>query len=81
LRRATRLTYAFSVVFAPHCPICHQPVTWVGNAHRPFCSERGRLIDLGAWASERYRIPGRPGVEAEESDPGEDGGSDENGAE
>ena len=27
------------------------------NAWRPFCSERCKLIDLGAWASERYRVP------------------------
>ena len=23
----------------------------------PFCSERCRMIDLGAWASEDYRVP------------------------
>jgi len=27
------------------------------NPSRPFCSERCRLIDLGQWASENYRIP------------------------
>jgi endogenous inhibitor of DNA gyrase (YacG/DUF329 family) len=27
------------------------------SAHRPFCSERCKLIDLGAWAEESYRIP------------------------
>jgi len=27
------------------------------NAWRPFCSERCKLIDLGAWATERYRVP------------------------
>jgi uncharacterized protein len=27
------------------------------NAFRPFCSERCRLVDLGAWASESYRVP------------------------
>jgi endogenous inhibitor of DNA gyrase (YacG/DUF329 family) len=26
--------------------------------HRPFCSERCKLIDLGEWASERRAIPG-----------------------
>ncbi|MCZ2175771.1 MAG: DNA gyrase inhibitor YacG, partial [Burkholderiales bacterium] len=24
---------------------------------RPFCSERCRNIDLGAWAAEEYRVP------------------------
>jgi len=28
------------------------------NPFRPFCSERCKLIDLGAWAEERYAIPG-----------------------
>lgn len=40
------------------CPQCRKETTWEGNPDRPFCSERCRLIDLGAWASENYRIPG-----------------------
>jgi uncharacterized protein len=40
------------------CPICMTEVSWEGNPHRPFCSERCRLIDLGAWTEGRYRIPG-----------------------
>jgi len=40
------------------CPICRTEVAWEDNPHRPFCSERCRLIDLGAWAEGRYRIPG-----------------------
>jgi uncharacterized protein len=39
------------------CPSCRIPVSWDGNPHRPFCSERCRLIDLGSWASGTYRIP------------------------
>ncbi|WP_341676539.1 DNA gyrase inhibitor YacG [Niveibacterium sp. SC-1] len=40
------------------CPTCGAPVEWVeANRYRPFCSERCRQIDLGAWASEAYRIP------------------------
>jgi endogenous inhibitor of DNA gyrase (YacG/DUF329 family) len=40
------------------CPRCGKPVEWVeANAHRPFCSERCKLIDLGAWAMEKYRVP------------------------
>ena len=30
------------------------------NRWRPFCSERCRGVDLGAWASERFRIASRP---------------------
>jgi endogenous inhibitor of DNA gyrase (YacG/DUF329 family) len=40
------------------CPICGKSVSWTPvEAWRPFCSERCKLIDLGAWASERYRVP------------------------
>ncbi|MBB5017375.1 hypothetical protein HNQ59_000639 [Chitinivorax tropicus] len=40
------------------CPQCRTPVTWSSaSPHRPFCSERCRLIDLGQWANEAYRIP------------------------
>jgi endogenous inhibitor of DNA gyrase (YacG/DUF329 family) len=39
------------------CPTCGKPVEWAANVWRPFCSERCKLIDLGAWASEKYRVP------------------------
>jgi len=38
------------------CPICQQPTDSAANADFPFCSERCRLIDLGQWADESYRI-------------------------
>jgi hypothetical protein len=41
-----------------NCPVCGTAVPWsTANPHRPFCSERCKLIDLGQWASESYRIP------------------------
>jgi endogenous inhibitor of DNA gyrase (YacG/DUF329 family) len=42
------------------CPHCQTLVAWQGNPHRPFCSERCRLIDLACWDDESYRIPDRP---------------------
>jgi hypothetical protein len=39
------------------CPSCRTEVAWEGNPFRPFCSERCRDVDLGAWLTERYRIP------------------------
>jgi len=39
------------------CPQCGTKTRWQGNAFKPFCSERCKLIDLGAWASEDYRLP------------------------
>ncbi|MBI4193914.1 MAG: DNA gyrase inhibitor YacG [Betaproteobacteria bacterium] len=39
------------------CPRCGKSTAWdTGNPYRPFCSKRCKLIDLGAWASETYRI-------------------------
>ena len=41
------------------CPTCQTGVKWTSsNPNRPFCSERCKLIDLGAWASEQHKIPG-----------------------
>lgn len=42
------------------CPICGTRTTWQENPDRPFCSSRCRLIDLGKWASDEYRVPGKP---------------------
>jgi len=41
------------------CPICKKKTDWQDNPYRPFCSERCKLIDLGAWASEEYKIESR----------------------
>ncbi len=39
------------------CPQCGGESVWsADNAFRPFCCERCKLIDLGAWASEAYRV-------------------------
>ena len=41
-----------------NCPTCAKAVKWSEEyPDRPFCSERCRLIDLGAWSDESYRIP------------------------
>jgi endogenous inhibitor of DNA gyrase (YacG/DUF329 family) len=54
------------------CPRCGKQVAWVPqNAFRPFCSERCKMVDLGAWAAEEYRVaaaeqaeePGAPPAE------------------
>lgn len=44
-----------------NCPQCGKPVLWIETeTFRPFCSERCKLIDLGAWATESYAIPAEP---------------------
>jgi uncharacterized protein len=41
-----------------NCPLCGTAVPWdTPSPFRPFCSERCKMIDLGAWATEAYRIP------------------------
>jgi endogenous inhibitor of DNA gyrase (YacG/DUF329 family) len=40
------------------CPTCKREIDWSTSPFRPFCSERCRLIDLGAWLSEKHAIPG-----------------------
>lgn len=42
------------------CPRCGKSTKWEGNPHRPFCTERCHVVDLGNWASEAYRIAGDP---------------------
>ncbi|MDE2023966.1 MAG: DNA gyrase inhibitor YacG [Gammaproteobacteria bacterium] len=41
------------------CPHCGKAVSWdAASACKPFCSERCRLIDLGAWLAGQHAIPG-----------------------
>lgn len=50
------------------CPVCKKKTTWEENPWRPFCSERCKLIDLGKWASEGYKIPGEEKEEDEKTE-------------
>lgn len=55
----------------PHtfpCPRCGEMSQWEDNAFRPFCSERCKLIDLGAWANDEYRLPTPDAPQAENSE-------------
>jgi endogenous inhibitor of DNA gyrase (YacG/DUF329 family) len=60
------------------CPACGGPSIFSPeNRWRPFCSERCRTADLGAWAEDRYRLPDKPredddGLLQPGSEPGED---------
>ncbi len=43
------------------CPGCAGPSVYApSNPYRPFCSERCKNHDLGAWASEGYAVPAAP---------------------
>jgi len=48
------------------CPTCRRALEWSdASPYRPFCSDRCRLIDLGAWLTEQHKIPD-VGVENDE---------------
>jgi endogenous inhibitor of DNA gyrase (YacG/DUF329 family) len=48
------------------CPLCGKAIEWSEKSpFRPFCSERCKLTDLGAWASDAYRVA------AQEESPGD----------
>ena len=43
------------------CPTCKRSIVWSEEfPWRPFCSERCKLVDLGAWLTEAHAIPGEP---------------------
>jgi endogenous inhibitor of DNA gyrase (YacG/DUF329 family) len=53
------------------CPTCGNKVEWIESSkHRPFCSERCKQIDLGAWAEEKYSIPAATPVNSDNHDSG-----------
>ncbi|MHC4593131.1 MAG: DNA gyrase inhibitor YacG [Planctomycetota bacterium] len=59
------------------CPICGAAVTRSAKSRAPFfpfCSQRCKLVDLGKWFDEEYRIK-HP---AERGGEGETGGASEN---
>ena len=39
------------------CPTYGASAPWERNPHRPFCSLTCRLVDLGVWLDEGYRVP------------------------
>jgi endogenous inhibitor of DNA gyrase (YacG/DUF329 family) len=50
---------------ARRCPTCSAQVPpRADNPAFPFCSERCRLIDLGRWLGEEYRVPSEPETDA-----------------
>ncbi len=39
------------------CPQCSTEFSYYDSKFRPFCCERCRMIDLGHWLEESYKIP------------------------
>ena len=57
------LTFLMPIVKCPHCG---KETEYNGNESRPFCSERCKLLDFGAWADEEFAIPSETSALAEE---------------
>jgi endogenous inhibitor of DNA gyrase (YacG/DUF329 family) len=56
--------------FEVACPHCKKIIPWsTENTSRPFCSARCKLIDLGEWADEKYKIPLTPDSSENEISP------------
>ncbi len=54
-------------VRCPSCGLLHTYST--DNPYRPFCGKGCKAIDLGAWASESYRVEAKPTTEDLLDDP------------
>jgi endogenous inhibitor of DNA gyrase (YacG/DUF329 family) len=54
------------------CPTCQTEFKRSDTEFPPFCSERCKLIDLGHWLNEEFRIPGDPAGPGDFPDPDED---------
>jgi len=59
----------------PRCAQCKKEIVREGNRWFPFCSERCKLVDLGQWIGEQYRIPAenQSEVGSEPTPPDDDG--------
>ena len=52
------------------CPICDAAMPGSSKEYPdyPFCSRRCRIIDLGRWLGEEYRVPGPAAETADDND-------------
>jgi endogenous inhibitor of DNA gyrase (YacG/DUF329 family) len=71
LARAGRKAYEYGVsTTVRECSICRKPVApRAENPAFPFCSKRCRMVDLGRWLGEEYRMPDRQADEQEDELP------------
>ena len=51
------IIWSFNLGMLVKCPYCGKETEFTGNEFRPFCSERCKLLDFGAWADEQYNLP------------------------
>jgi endogenous inhibitor of DNA gyrase (YacG/DUF329 family) len=46
-----------SKILEVKCPQCDKIFQYYTSESRPFCSEKCKMIDLGHWFEESYRVP------------------------
>lgn len=71
LARASVKAYEYGVsTTVRECATCRKPVApRAENPAYPFCSKRCRMVDLGRWLGEEYRVPDRQADEQEDELP------------
>ncbi|MDD4974300.1 MAG: DNA gyrase inhibitor YacG [Bacteriovorax sp.] len=47
------------------CPQCDKVFYYYESEYRPFCCERCKMIDLGHWFEESYRVPGKETIQTD----------------
>lgn len=61
------------------CPQCGKLTIYSPeNSFRPFCSERCKVLDLGAWASETYKVPSQENIHIDVDNPENESSENEN---
>jgi endogenous inhibitor of DNA gyrase (YacG/DUF329 family) len=46
------------------CPQCSTVFLYYNSEFRPFCCERCKMIDLGHWFEESYRVPDKEMIDS-----------------
>ena len=60
------------------CPTCRREMDWSpDNIFRPFCSERCKMVDLGAWFAGERAIAGQPQLSPDDEAPTPTQGDDD----
>lgn len=49
------------------CPTCETSFLYYDSEFRPFCSERCKMVDLGHWFEETYKVPLKENVFQDEN--------------
>lgn len=44
-------------VLKVNCPRCKESFEYYSSEFRPFCSDKCKMIDLGLWLTENYKVP------------------------